>query len=1334
MNLKTGETTFDVYELAQRAADVVAGQASDKGTELALSWGAMSDSVAGNGHGTAPALTAKVYGNEGALRYVLVHTLSRLVELAPPSSVVELELQLPKGKQVAGSTSDRSLSFNVQALTKERDPLISKGPSGPYFCPEEGLLQLASAQWHPHSPHGLSGLLTFSAVSVVANGDSAKPINSHKPSAYDKQRFLPRLTLAEEPTSSQLSHFGLNELSGKRIALHANPHSIFARNLSRLLRSYGCNVARLALATAPTSTSEEGDASKAERTAIAISGGRPTFVRYESSIAKAGQYVPGFSGASKETHRAQAVLDPVTGVPLTLSDAPNQAEVSTEGDKPASTTAHTSTPMRRDDSDESGVSATSTIHAESTAGSEMEAFTFLMVDDDIETLQQELLRMRSALPILRNALGQATPHPLNDNDRPALEPNPLEFPASNDKDRKAEHTHAIIFFTSLQNFRTVRDMVQPIIESATHGATATPGSSLPEVVVIPKPAGPRRVMTALHTALHKPVVDPFFTPIATSPMSPQAWEARMFAKTQDRLKTTPASPRSAPPTATPHKAPTGAVVPRRGPHSPRRNTPSPSRQAAAGGLRISNLPRPDPATLMSSVPHLPTPLRQELSRRESSAGSHSAPPSQHSPSVRTPPQPTTQTMAPPAATPSVRSSTGSSSPMPVEALEYFSETAAKFGGSGSSGVVIQSTDGRPAGIFFQPLPKRTYSNASQHSSRSRASGGHRATSGAGLPSPHMTQEGLISPRGSISGRRRSGEKASLPVAAPVEQYARSITEVLEDNAERADNESQNKASASEAHEPQTAANASPSSSLTQRRGSVIDKGSSAGKPASSSSNWSGPAHPGAIFSPMVPIGDVLSAKSPPLATPISSAHLGSSMATTSPFHTVPISTADVSARPLNADTGEEAGTHVAQRETSANVAAPVSAQHHSEQETLPGRENNTSPAEQPSREPATSQKAASNATGAVAGPSAAGSTNARPSAQPQSGLLIGAGFAPTTRRGTANRRPAVREKVLPPIKVLIVEDNPINQRIMKQFMTRKKINFEVAVNGREAVDKWAGGGFHLILMDIQLPVMDGIEATKEIRKQEVSNNVGVLPANSPLYGPAREGSSGRLEAPGAATPASAASTSNPLTATQTPFQASVIIVALTASVLNSDRVAALAAGCNDFLNKPVSLPWLEKKIIEWGSMQYILLSGAGVFDAERRALRRLLQGGSSSHSGQPGIAAAANNSDLRRAFGRGPDANAKALASRLRLPAVKNRAALAEAGDVQARVPEASEGAINGTSSANDDDRGVDSSSNSRHPPTPTVQPVQVSQEELGQLAQKVVDATAAAAAPDEDS
>src|SRR5882762_3481038 len=105
-------------------------------------------------------------------------------------------------------------------------------------------------------------------------------------------------------------------------------------------------------------------------------------------------------------------------------------------------------------------------------------------------------------------------------------------------------------------------------------------------------------------------------------------------------------------------------------------------------------------------------------------------------------------------------------------------------------------------------------------------------------------------------------------------------------------------------------------------------------------------------------------------------------------------------------------------------------------------------------------------------------------------------------------------------------------------------------------------------MDIQMPVMDGIQATKEIRLMEKMNSLSGFPLSTPR-------SEGR-------TPSEAPSST---TSSTSPYRSSVIIVALTASSLQSDRVAALAAGCNDFLTKPVSLQWLNNKIIEWGSIK-----------------------------------------------------------------------------------------------------------------------------------------------------
>ena len=146
-------------------------------------------------------------------------------------------------------------------------------------------------------------------------------------------------------------------------------------------------------------------------------------------------------------------------------------------------------------------------------------------------------------------------------------------------------------------------------------------------------------------------------------------------------------------------------------------------------------------------------------------------------------------------------------------------------------------------------------------------------------------------------------------------------------------------------------------------------------------------------------------------------------------------------------------------------------------------------------------------------------------------------------------------------------DNPINQIILSTFLKRKGIKYSVANNGQEAVDSWKTGDFHLVLMDIQLPVKDGIEATQEIRAMERANNPAYI--STPAIEIANP-----LASPSISTVSS-------------PFELPVIIVALTASSLQSDRVNALAAGCNDFLTKPVSLQWLNQKLVEWGSMAYL---------------------------------------------------------------------------------------------------------------------------------------------------
>ncbi|TEA19892.1 Response regulator mcs4 [Colletotrichum sidae] len=161
---------------------------------------------------------------------------------------------------------------------------------------------------------------------------------------------------------------------------------------------------------------------------------------------------------------------------------------------------------------------------------------------------------------------------------------------------------------------------------------------------------------------------------------------------------------------------------------------------------------------------------------------------------------------------------------------------------------------------------------------------------------------------------------------------------------------------------------------------------------------------------------------------------------------------------------------------------------------------------------------------------------------------------------------------VPPINVLIVEDNPINLKLLEAFVKRLKVRWKTAVNGRDAVTMWRTGGFHLVLMDIQLPVMNGLDATREIRRLERVNSIGVFSSSASS---APELTKGELEEKDRLT-------------NMELFKSPVIIVALTASSLQSDRHEALAAGCNDFLTKPVNFVWLERKVMEWGCMQALI--------------------------------------------------------------------------------------------------------------------------------------------------
>ena len=118
--------------------------------------------------------------------------------------------------------------------------------------------------------------------------------------------------------------------------------------------------------------------------------------------------------------------------------------------------------------------------------------------------------------------------------------------------------------------------------------------------------------------------------------------------------------------------------------------------------------------------------------------------------------------------------------------------------------------------------------------------------------------------------------------------------------------------------------------------------------------------------------------------------------------------------------------------------------------------------------------------------------------------------------------------------LLLVEDNRINQMVATRMLTKLGLTYDIANHGGESLERLAEHGYDLILMDMEMPEMDGPEATRQIRKMEAERGLPRTP-----------------------------------------------IIAMTANALHEDRSLCLASGMDDHISKPVEMTLLEQILRKW---------------------------------------------------------------------------------------------------------------------------------------------------------
>src|SRR3954447_2950107 len=156
--------------------------------------------------------------------------------------------------------------------------------------------------------------------------------------------------------------------------------------------------------------------------------------------------------------------------------------------------------------------------------------------------------------------------------------------------------------------------------------------------------------------------------------------------------------------------------------------------------------------------------------------------------------------------------------------------------------------------------------------------------------------------------------------------------------------------------------------------------------------------------------------------------------------------------------------------------------------------------------------------------------------QSSAGLSAGAGAVPGMIPGTIQGLAAAAEhgSAVGGLRILVADDNPVNQQVAAGMLRRSGHWVDVVGDGAAAVEAVANGSYALVLMDVEMPEMDGFQATRRIRM---------------------------LDGPNAAVP----------------------IIALTAHAMRGDEARCIDAGMSDYMPKPISRQRLDEAVRTWGS-------------------------------------------------------------------------------------------------------------------------------------------------------